>query len=76
MTNEEAKTALFQRTPVRYNGINYLYMSAIIYRTDPHNQLIISAEMLDKSNNSITIAPLKDVIAIYDNKNQTTAFVH
>lgn len=76
MTNEEAKAALFNRTPVRCNGIDYLYISAIIYRTDKYNNLTISAEMLDKNQRSITIAPLKDVISTYDSKNQATAFLH
>lgn len=76
MTNEEAKTALFKRTPVRCNGIEYLYISAIIYRTNKNNELAISAEMLDKNQRSVTIAPLKDVISTYDNQNQATTLVH
>lgn len=66
MTNEEAKTALFSKTPVSCNGINYAYISAIIYRVDKHNNLVISAEMLDKNQRSVTIAPLKDVITTHD----------
>ena len=73
MTNEEAKTALINRTPVTYNGINYSYISAIIYRYQ-NNNLLISAELTDKTLRSVTIAQLKDV-NIYDNQNQTTAFV-
>lgn len=75
MTNEEAKTALFQRTPVTYNGINYSYISAIIYRYDKNNTLFVSAELSDKNNRSVTIAQIKDVTTTYDNKNQTTAFL-
>lgn len=66
MTNEEAKTALFSKTPVSYGGINYAYISAIIYRVDKNNTLAISAEMLDKNQRSVTIAPLKDVITTHD----------
>ena len=76
MTNEEAKTALMQRTPITYNGIPYSYISAIIYRYDKSNNLLISAELTDKSKNSVTIAQLKDVNIIYDNENQTTAYLY
>lgn len=48
MTNEEAKTALINRTPVTYSGVNYSYISAIIYRYDNSNNLLVSAELLDK----------------------------
>lgn len=72
MTNDEAKTALFDRSPVIYNGVEYLYISAITYRCDESNNLIISAELRDKSKNSVTIAKIKDV-TLYDKQNQTTA---
>lgn len=72
MTNEEAKTALFNRTPVVYNGIEFLYISAIIYRCDENLNLIISAELRDKCKNSVTIAKIKDVTT-YDKQDQTTA---
>ena len=75
MTNEEAKTALFQRSPVTYNGINYSFISAIIYRYDRNNNLLISAELTDKNNRSVTIAQLKDVITTYDKQNQATSFL-
>jgi hypothetical protein len=74
MTNEEAKTALMKRTPVSYNGIPYSYISAIIYRYDRSNNLLISAELTDKSKHSVTIAQIKDVITD-DQQNQTTTFV-
>lgn len=61
MTNEEAKTAFFNRVPVVCNGTEYLYISAIIYRYDKNKNLIISAELLDKNKHSVTIANLKDV---------------
>lgn len=76
MTNTEAKTAMLQRTPITYNGINYSYISAIIYRYDKNNNLLISAELTDKNNRSVTIAQIKDVITTYDNQNQTTTFLH
>lgn len=74
MTNDQAKNALINRTPVTYNGINYSYISAIIYRYQ-NNNLLISAELTDKTLRSVTIAQLKDVNFTYDNQNQTTAFV-
>ena len=74
MTNEEAKTALTLRTPVSYNGILYSYISAIIYRYDRNNNLLISAELTDKSKHSVTIAQIKDVITD-DQQNQTTTFL-
>jgi hypothetical protein len=75
MTNSEAKEALKKRTPVIYNNIEYLYISAIIYRYDDNGNLVISAELADKCRHSVIIAQLKDVIPIYDNKNQTATFL-
>ena len=68
MTNEEAKKALFERTPVKYNGIVYAYVSAIIYRYDMKRNLLVSAELFDNSGNSITIAQIKDICAIDESK--------
>lgn len=64
MTNDEAKTALFKRTPVVCNGIEYLYISAITYRVNSNDELVISAELLDKNRRSVTNAQLKDVISL------------
>jgi hypothetical protein len=75
MTNSEAKEALENRTPVIYNNIEYLYISAIIYRYDKNNNLVISAELVDKCKHSVTIAQLKDVITTYDKQNQRAAFL-
>lgn len=75
MTNAEAKEALKNRTPVIYNNIEYLYISAIIYRYDKNNNLVISVELTDKNKRSVTIAQLKDVITSYDNQNQRTPFL-
>lgn len=76
MTNEEAKTALFNRTPVIFNNTEYLYISAIIYRYDKYNNLIVSAELADKNKRSVTIAQIKDVKLTYDKQNQATTFLH
>ena len=71
MTNAEAKEALINRTPVMFNNTEYLYISAIIYRYDKNQNLVISAELTDKCKRSVTIAQLKDVITTYDKQNQT-----
>ena len=75
MTNEEAKLALKNRTPVLFNNTEYLYISAIIYRYDKNRNLVISAELTDKNKRSVTIAQLKDVITTYDQQNQATAYL-
>ena len=75
MTNNEAKDALLRRTPVIFNGNHYEYISAIIYRYDRENNLLISAELIDKNKRSITIARIKDVTHAYDYKNQTTTYL-
>lgn len=63
MTNEEAKEAFVHRRPVTYGGREYDCIHAIIYRYDRHNNLIVSAELWDRSRpvNSIIIASLKDI---------------
>lgn len=62
MTNDEAKEAFRNKTPVYWNGIKYLRISAIIYRYDQYdNQLLVSAELLDRSGNSVVIARIKDI---------------
>ena len=61
MTNEEAKQALFVKSPIVYKNTEYLYISALIYRVDRNNNLLISAELMDKNKRSVTIAQLKEV---------------
>ena len=61
MTNEEAKQCLYSHDEVIFNGITYDCITAIIYRIGDKGQIIVSAEMLDKSKNSVTVAQLKDV---------------
>lgn len=62
MTGEEAKECLLSKEKVIYNGITYKRISAIIYRLGERNNIIVSAELLDNSKNSVTIALLKDVL--------------
>ena len=62
MTSEEAKQCLFSRSEVIYKDITYKCITAIIYRLDlSMKHIIVSAELLDKNKNSVTIALLKDV---------------
>ena len=76
MTNSEAKEALINRTPVKFNNIEYLYISAIIYRYDENRNLVITAELADKCKRSVTIAQLKDVMTTHDKQNQTAPFLY
>lgn len=61
MTNDEAKEAFRNKTPVYWNGVLYTKISAIIYRYDPYGNLLVSAELLDRNGNSVVIARLKDI---------------
>lgn len=61
MTAEEAKQILFSKQPVWYQGIRYDRVTAIIYTLDGRNNLIVSAELLDKNKNSVIQARMKDV---------------
>ena len=61
MTSEEAKKYLYSRSEVICNGIEYKCISAIIYRIDARNNIVVSAELLDKGEHSVTIAQIKDV---------------
>ena len=54
MTNEELKAALFSGCPVEHNGIVYKCVSGIIYR-NKGGKLDISAELMDKNLNSVSI---------------------
>lgn len=63
MTNEELKEALFGGYPVIVNfpqmgEIEYKRVSHIIYGVE-HGKLHISAEVLDKNRNSVTIVDPK-----------------
>lgn len=54
MTNEQLKEALFSGCQVEYRGIIYKCVSGIIYR-NKGGKLDISAELMDKNNNSVSI---------------------
>lgn len=64
MTNAEAKEALFSGASVKHKDIRYKCISAIIYRKGEDGALMISAEMIATSGNSVTIARIKDIEVI------------
>lgn len=66
MTNEELKAALVSRRPVvhcsnRYGETRYKRINAIRYTPDKENKIMVSAELLDYNDNSITIAKGSEV---------------
>ena len=63
MTNEQLKEALFSGCQVEHNNIIYKCVSGIIYR-NKGGKLDISAELMDKNGNSVSIvnpAKVKEV---------------
>ena len=60
MTSEEAIAAFKGKLPVIDRGggneIEYLCISALIYRLDSDNKMRLSVELLDKSEHSVTIS--------------------
>lgn len=60
MTAEEIKDALLKKYPVRANGIEYKRVTAVIYR-EQNGRIAVSAELLDKNQKSVTIAPLDKI---------------
>lgn len=62
MTGEELKAAFLAETPVTANGIEYVKISAIIYRKQ-EGRVAVQAELLDKNRNSITVTAAASVEA-------------
>lgn len=66
MTNEEAKEAFLRKSAVihrdayRHIDQRYEHISAIIYRRID-GRLCVSAELLDRCRNSVTIAKVSDL---------------
>ena len=60
MTAEEIKDALLKKYPVCANGIEYRCVNAVIYR-EQDGRIIVSAELLDKNKNSVTIVSLNNI---------------
>ena len=60
MTAEEIKDALLKKYPVCAHGIEYKCVTAVIYR-EQDKRIVVSAELLDRCGNSVTIVPLDKV---------------
>ena len=61
MTGDEAKEALLNKSPVVFNGMEYRYISAIIYRADENKKIHVSVELYSNCGHSLTFAPIKSV---------------
>ena len=59
MTTEEVKKAIINKEQVRYTDITYT-VQALIYRYRG-NKWRVTAELIDKNNNSISIADIKKI---------------
>lgn len=60
MNGAEAKDALMKGCKVYHNGIEYDRVSAIIYRVIG-GKLSVSAEMMDKNQSCVVIAPIEKI---------------
>lgn len=60
MTNDELKKALFEETPVKYDGITYEKITAIIYRKK-RSGFRVSVELLDRCLNCVVIADAEKI---------------
>lgn len=60
MSGAELKNTLMSGCAVSYDGVDYAKVSAIIYRC-VNGQIKVTAELLDKNGNSVTIAPSERV---------------
>ena len=60
MTAEEIKHALLNKYPVYAGGIEYKCVTAVIYRAQ-NGRITVSGELLDKSENSVTIVSLDKI---------------
>lgn len=61
MNNLEAKEALNKEFPVIYDDIEYLKITALIYRKRQLGLYTTYAEMLDKNKNGVVTAPIVEV---------------
>lgn len=60
MTHDELKAALLSRRPVVHTSpsigdITYERVSAIIYRINDKNKIVVTAELADKCGHSVSI---------------------
>lgn len=57
MTTADLKRAFIDECPVRYNGIIYQRVTAVIYRKTPDKAgLLVQGELLDKNGRAVMIA--------------------
>ena len=62
MTGAELKAALMGEYPVRYTGITYQKVTALIYRkAGKGTRIQISAELLDRNGRAVVIAPAEKI---------------
>ena len=57
VTTADLKRAFMDERPVRYNGITYQRVTAVIYRkTTDKTGLLVQGELLDKNGRAVMIA--------------------
>ena len=57
VTTTDLKRAFMDERPVRYNGITYQRVTAVIYRKTPDKTgLLVQGELLDKNGRAVMIA--------------------
>ena len=57
VTTADLKRAFMDERPVRYNGITYQRVTAVIYRKTPDKTgLLVQGELLDKNGRAVMIA--------------------
>ena len=62
MTGAELKAALMGEYPVRYAGITYQKVTALIYRkAGKGTRIQVSAELLDRNGRAVVIAPVEKI---------------
>lgn len=60
MTANELIEAIYEECPVIYNGIEYKKVTALTYKKIG-DRIRLVAELLDKCENSVTIAPAEKI---------------
>ena len=70
MTHEELKAAFFSGHRVEHNGIVYDHISALIYRKGDGGTLAATAELMDKTGRSVTIAEPRRIKEVIENENE------
>lgn len=64
VTTADLKRAFMDERPVRYNGITYQRVTAVIYRKTPDKTgLLVQGELLDKNGRAVMIAAAERIEA-------------